>query len=717
VDLGVGGTSQFGLAGTVHPSARGTLDNTVTATVSAGADPDGSNNAASVSVPIEVVSDLAVAKAGPADAVAGTTIRYEITVTNAGPSDALGITVTDLAPAALEQIQWTCVATSGSDCPAGGTGAPDFTADVLVDGRLDVVVDATIASSFIGDLVNVVRLTPETDATDPSPDDQRAEVVTDVVARADVRVDKQTLTDPVVAGLPVQYAITVVNDGPSDAPLVDLGDTLPAELSGAVWTCSADGGASCPAGGSGEPAITASIPAGDSVTLSIEAALSADAGGDLVNVAAAVVQSPVVDPDTGNNDASVTDPVVSRADVSLALSAPLDPFDPNGPIALPIDVAVSNTGPSTARGIVVTFDTSDAVAPTAPDCTRPLQTRVRCPLPDVGPGETITRTVGFVGLPAPPATLGSQGRVSTAAEDPAAANDTASVSVELRSGIDVDVAIDNGTTWMSPDEVVEYTIRIRNIGSVDAMGADVAVPGDANLLDLDWTCSPTFGALCTPAGSGPIDDVVDLPSGDELTYVLSARVDPDVDLSAPVSVSLSASGAVAAGDVDINDANNIAVDQDDVRLVMFSDGFEAIPPLSPTTNALAPACVDVALPAGAASLRDGRLLEAVSAGGRAMYWLDLRRHNDRRWLQLSVLGTERFETSGWIAWPHATVSVAIEDGLPGPRLMLGREPVWQSSAVAGDAVRLQQGARLNAHGALAPSRCAADAAAAGEGAR
>ncbi len=99
VTLEAGDRATFAVTGVIAANATGLLVNTATVTAPAGAvDPDLANNTATSSVTLTPSADLQITKAGPANAVAGTTLVYTITVTNAGPSDATGVTLADPTP-------------------------------------------------------------------------------------------------------------------------------------------------------------------------------------------------------------------------------------------------------------------------------------------------------------------------------------------------------------------------------------------------------------------------------------------------------------------------------------------------------------------------------------------------------------------------------------------------------------------------------------------
>ncbi len=690
VDLGATGWSTFELDATVHPSARGTLDNSATAVPSEGEDPDRGNNTALASAPIEVISDISVTKTGPAEAVAGEPIVYEITVTNTGPSSALGVVITDIAPSALEQIEWTCAASDGSTCLTGGTGAPVFSADVLPDGQLDIILNAVIDPAFIGLMTNAVALTPEPDSTDPTPGDHADSVETEVVAVADISVTKASVNAEIVAGLPVVWRIDVVNDGPSDAPSVDIADTLPQNLSNVTWTCTAAGGATCPAGGTDAPDFNAFMPADGSLEILIDADLAAAATGNLVNTVDAVVAAPVNEPDLSNNIATASDVIEVRADMAIELTAPRNPFDPAGSIELPLNVAVVNLGPSNSRNVDVIIDFSAPVQQTNAGCTQPLATRVRCLVSQLDPGATRTLELSLTALPQAPSTLVVDGLVLTSAEDINALNDTDSVSIELVTGIDLDVSVDNGFDWLSPGQAFDYLIRIDNFGSVDAGAVDVTVPVPMELLDAEWTCEPAGAASCDAAALGGIVDSADVPSGDSVTYRLSVLVDPLVDLTVPQSVTLTASADASPPGDDINLVNNIGVDQDEIRLQMFQDGFEsdtAIPSrVQPVEADMSCLSIDVARDSSAADT-PLRVLDAHSATGERLLWLDLSRRGAQSWFQVSVMQADGLASSGWMAWPEGEDGMSIRIDDRRAELLSGRTSLWAAPGRLPDSLR------------------------------
>ena len=112
-------------------------------------------------------------------------------------------------------------------------------------------------------------------------------------------------------GATVTYTITITNNGPSavDGAVVD--ETIN-NLSNVDWTCSASGGASCPASGSGNGAlnnVTIKVPAGGgSVVFKVTG--TAPPSGIITNTVQVAPPSGVTDPTSGNNSATDSKNVV-----------------------------------------------------------------------------------------------------------------------------------------------------------------------------------------------------------------------------------------------------------------------------------------------------------------------------------------------------------------------------------------------------------------------
>ncbi|NKI34838.1 DUF11 domain-containing protein, partial [Wenzhouxiangella sp. XN79A] len=153
--------------------------------------------------------------------------------------------------------------------------------------------------------------------------------------------------------------------------------------------------------------------------------------------------------------------------------------------------------------------------------------------------------------------------------DPNGSSSGRSYVVFGRSSTDVAVSKSNGAAFVDNGLPTTWLIDVANVGAADIAGATLSDPVPTGVTGATWTCTAFGGAVCTnPSGSGGISENVDLPAGASLVYEFTATV----TATEPGSVSNTATITLAAGQTDINPADNSATDTDPVGL--FIDGFE-----------------------------------------------------------------------------------------------------------------------------------------------
>ena len=86
----------------------------------------------------------------------------------------------------------------------------------------------------------------------------------------------------------------------------------------------------------------------------------------------------------------------------------------------------------------------------------------------------------------------------------------------------------DGQAAAVPGLPLTYTIVVSNAGPDVASGAGVTDTLPSALTGATWTCAPSPGASCAASGSGSISDNVVVPASGNVTYTLSALVDPGV---------------------------------------------------------------------------------------------------------------------------------------------------------------------------------------------
>lgn len=242
-----------------------------------------------------VTADLGITKTdGAASSIPGTTVVYTITVSNAGPGDVVDASVTDAFPAALSGCTWTCSASAGSACTAGGSGNIGDSVDLLSGGTATYSVTCDVDPAATGNLDNTA--TVSSNAVDPTPANDSATDSNTLDPSSDLSVSMvANPTDP-GAGEAMTMTVTVLNNGPSDATNVTVMTSLPGGMT-------LDSTAGCAEDPSGVPTCSlATIVAGGMTSFDINAFAPATAGPASMQV---VVSSDSSDPVAVNNDATV----------------------------------------------------------------------------------------------------------------------------------------------------------------------------------------------------------------------------------------------------------------------------------------------------------------------------------------------------------------------------------------------------------------------------
>ena len=115
----------------------------------------------------------------------------------------------------------------------------------------------------------------------------------------------------------------------------------------------------------------------------------------------------------------------------------------------------------------------------------------------------------------------------------------------------------DGVTTATAGGSLTYTIVASNAGPSSVTGATVAdsFPG---VLTCTWTCVGADGGTCIAAGSGNINDTVNLPVAGSVTYSAACTISP----SATGSLISIATVTAPAGVTDPSPTNNSATDTD-----------------------------------------------------------------------------------------------------------------------------------------------------------
>jgi uncharacterized repeat protein (TIGR01451 family) len=537
--LPAGYVGSFQLTALINPSvAGGTLIvNQVNITSAPGgttpATPDpnaGNNTAVAVNTVViansqlsisKVISSATFAQSPPAAAgavVPGTQMTYRITVTNNGPSDVANLRVLDTIPSNVRYVAinqsggfgttFTCQAPTGIVDPSGNGGIVQCTAPLMsaTAPNNTATIDLTvfIDPSTKASIVNKADVNATTNGFN-QPVSSTFTLTTPVGPTSDLVLTKTHTPEPVIAGNNLTYTLTLRNNGPSTAAMVNLVDTLPQFQSLAA-----------PADVSGAPGFTCTPN-----TVGTTGAITCTAASMLPNTQAVIKLTVKVDPSapagTYNNvatassmsfdptPATVTDPVtvITRSDLSITKAAPSTVI---AGTQMTYTINATNNGPSSASNMMITD-----VLPTGTvfiSASAPGSTTLTTPA--VSSNGTVKATWSGLTLPGVTRSLTIVVRVcsevacdtnlvntattTSDTTDPDTTNNSATATTKVQVQWDLSIA-KNGPATVAPDGNATYTLTVSNSGP--SVATNVVV---TDILPKGFTVvgSPT----ATIAGAG-----------------------------------------------------------------------------------------------------------------------------------------------------------------------------------------------------------------------
>jgi uncharacterized repeat protein (TIGR01451 family) len=510
---------------TITAPAAGVLNN-IAAVVSSVADPVAGNNKATVATTINP-ADLALTKSGPATALAGETVTYDLSLANQGPGRALGITVSDTLPAGT--------ALDSAATSAGFTRSGNVLSWTVasVDPGPTISYTVVVTAPATGTFVNAAAVTAAT--TDPDASDNHPTVSTTVL-QPDLAVTK---TGPAAAGASdtLVYTITVTNTGTVAATNVVVSDTLPGNATFVDAT-----GTYTPSGTTLTWDTVPSLANGASIAHTVRVVAPA-LGGTVVNVAAAT--SSTAESSTANNASSVTTTVASpTADLVVTKAGPATAVAGD---TLVYGLEVVNAGPDPAVGVILsdTLPANADFADASGSYVRAGNILTWSPVL-LAPGDSIIETVRIVTKN--PSNVTNTAAATSSTADPNAANNVSSVTTDVSAAPSADLAVSIGASadTVNVGDTVVYTIEVTNAGPDTATGVQVteALPSNVAFVDATDAISPdAAGVLAWVAVPG-------LAPGDKQSFT--------VRVSGAMAGAESATASVASVTTDPSPASNAA---------------------------------------------------------------------------------------------------------------------------------------------------------------
>ncbi|TWU28341.1 DUF11 domain-containing protein [Bythopirellula polymerisocia] len=164
----------------------------------------------------------------------------------------------------------------------------------------------------------------------------------------DLALDKSVQQTSIAPKETLSYSVKIDNMGPSAAAGTTFKDTLPSFATFVSGTVSIPGVTLQHSGG----VVTADLGTmqpGATVIITVQALVSDDATGTLVNTATVSAPKEV---NLSNNTDSVSNPVTPRIDLAITKIDSRDPVEPGSTFTYTLEI--KNNGPSNATGVIVT---------------------------------------------------------------------------------------------------------------------------------------------------------------------------------------------------------------------------------------------------------------------------------------------------------------------------------------------------------------------------
>ncbi|ALL07954.1 hypothetical protein AQ505_22205 [Pedobacter sp. PACM 27299] len=537
IPAGAGNEVAIVVKGTIDPSFQGTLLNNAVATPAEPGNPPVTSQ--NVTTNVTNKSALSIVKTGPSSVAAGTTIQYQLLVSNAGPSNAVGMVITDQIPAGLTNVRWTTAATTGAVVTAGATGNVNpvsLTANFLAgSGNLIVTILADVpANSQLSTVSNTASIAPAIPDVNNPPVTSN-EVTTGIVK--DVTLSLTKSGPPTLnAGENITYTLAIKNTGPSNSIATRLTDAVPADIKNVSWTSTVTGGTAITNGSTGSGNnidLTADIPLNGTILVNVKGTVDPLFTGTLTNTALLSPQEPGEQPVNAvavTEVSKLTNLQIGKSAVNTAVAGQVMTYQ----------IKVINNGPSTALNALIT----DAipvplqnVSWTATGLGAAVITegaqgtgntlRVKANIPAGQQNEVVIEVTGTI-LASYAGTLSNIATVTPADPgNPPLVTPPVETVVTKQPEINISKT---GSATVTAGGQISYTIEANNTGLSDASNLVISDAVNSNIKNVSWTSSIVGGSSIISGNQGTGNAVLvkgNIPAGaaNKITITITGTVD------------------------------------------------------------------------------------------------------------------------------------------------------------------------------------------------
>lgn len=540
--LPAGGVLTFNVNTTVFTILNGTVTNTLQVT----ADTDNNRNDNSFTATANVVtasSGLFVTGVGPAAVVSGGgTAQFVMTVSNAGPDAATTVNIVNTVGSNLTLTGVSCAASGGAVCPAT-LGPVMSLASMPAGGSLGFTVSAFVAAGTSGSLTNTMSVGADNDSN--RADNTATAVGTAATPRASLVVTGTGPAATVAGGEVAIFTTTVANAGPDATTDLRVVHAVGSNLSFVGASCTASGGATCPAA-VGVVTDVGMLPAGGQLNFSVAALVAAGTNGAITTTVQATASN-AFNP-SGNTAVAVGTAFTARSNLAISGSGPS-----NAPAGGPGSFVLTlvNNGPQAAETVRLVNTLGSNLTLSSFNCT--ASGGATCPATP-GPVMDVANlpvdgSLRFdIGVQIAAGTQGALIDTLVATVTSGTRTEITGVAVGSAYSTSVGVTASGPSGPLIGGTTTSFVMGVANSGPGTAV--DVAL---TNLLSSGLgsagaiSCVAQGGAVC-PAAPGATMVVPSMPSGSALTFNVPVTV--DAGFNGVVSSTMT---AAAAGDVRAND--------------------------------------------------------------------------------------------------------------------------------------------------------------------
>jgi uncharacterized repeat protein (TIGR01451 family) len=559
---------------------------TVTNTIPAGTFGTVSHNSPSANLTINPTAIVLVTKAFTGVPVQTGVLTLTITLNNASATVATITGFTDdlasmgagftiaASPAASTTCGGTVAATPGTTVISAGGGG---LGTIPANGSCTVTVPVAIAGdATAGSHTNTIL----TGAVATDQGSNLVPVTATTVVRTALAISKSFSPTAIGAGQSSLLTITITRTaGAAALTGLALTDTLPtspfaATIAASPAPTTTCGGTLTATAGTNVVGLTGGSLAGGAAatTCTISVGVTAPPGSDgadINTIAAGVLTTTEL---ASNPTAAVATLTASNASVSLGKG--FNPISVGLGGTTTLSLQVLNDSPNaltlTNAGLIDNLPAGMLIASPA----NPTFTGAGCT------GGTLTATPGASVFQLAAATINANAictltvsvvanaagnlintiPANTVTSDQALTNaGTVSATVSASGSADLSITKDDGVTQATPGGSVVYQIVVGNSGPDDVDGASVVDNPPAGVTFTSWTCTQGAGAVCPAAsGSGPINGLVSIPNGSNVTFQVTAAIASSATGSITNTATVAAPGTL----VDTDPTNNSATDTD-----------------------------------------------------------------------------------------------------------------------------------------------------------